>query len=112
MTKAFTSRTVAISQTKATPQSRGKRLKSSPTHSRARMGGGHHPKKALNSRLVEQPANPFTPAHDAFAQVGASRFCRDDPIVQPLVIPLLVIMDQVLGQKMPQMSLSKWDHAR
>jgi hypothetical protein len=29
-----------------------------------------------------------------------------------LVIPLLVIMDQVLGQKMPQMSLSKWDHAR
>ena len=56
--------------------------------------------------VVEQPANPFTPAHDTFAQVGASRFCRDDPIVQPLVIPLLVMMDQVLGQKMPQMSLS------
>jgi hypothetical protein len=51
MTKAFTSRTVAISQTKATPQSRGKRLKSSPTHSRARMDGGGHPPKPANRGL-------------------------------------------------------------
>ena len=56
MPKLLTSRTVANSPAGATPQSPKKRLKSCPTHSRARRGGGHHPEKVLNSRLVLKQA--------------------------------------------------------
>ena len=46
--------------------------------------------------VTEQAPHSFTASHNAFPCVGVGRKRLDDAIVQSLVIPFLMKMDQIL----------------
>lgn len=61
--------------------------------------------------VAQQPTEPRPTSDDTLSGIGVRRAGFDELVAEPLMVPLVMVVFDVLGEQMPKMPLSERNHA-